>query len=537
MQSASRVVALVLNSVTRDSRVCKEADGLAGDGHEVTVIGLVDQTDSRVNDVRDSGARIRRIELSGWMVQRRYRRHANVSLLVTAGLVAGLFVIVFFSFGLSLDAIVGGVIDRIGVSGAILSVMLGALAIWSARRSIRYRSFARKKASALRPGTPHSEAAFDRDHVIGSVMRVLSAAAERGRFEVSGVLRVLKRIRANDLYLARFLPELARLAPDVVHCHDLPTLPVGAEWCRRHSSVKLVFDSHELYEEVASLSSPERWYWRRKLRRLSGNVDAFITVNESIAAEHARRYPALPRAVVVRNAAVRPSSEPEPRGLLRAAAKVRDDQRVLLYQGGYARHRGLEALLLASVELPPEWVVVMMGWGAHEERLRTIALDVDPMGDRIRFLPPAAPKVLRDWTAGADLGVIPYENTCLNHWFCSPNKLWEYPVAGVPILASPFPELRREIEGAGIGRLLPRVLDGSGLRRVVDSIDEEALLRMRSACRAHSRRDHWGIYLARLLELYRRLDPAPNRLCKVEVKSAAAVTMDPMPCPAEGGAG
>lgn len=537
MQSPSRVVALVLNSVTRDSRVCKEADGLAGDGHEVTVIGLVDKTDSRVNDVRDSGARIRRIELSGWMVQRRYRRHANVSLLVTAGLVAGLFVIVFFSFGLSLDAIVGGVIDRIGVSGAILSVMIGALAIWSARRSIRYRSFARKKASALRPGTPHSEPVFDRDHVIGSVMRFLSGAAARGRFEVSGVLRVLKRIRANDLYLSRFLPELARLAPDVVHCHDLPTLPVGAEWCRRHSSVKLVFDSHELYEEVASLSSPERWYWRRKLRRLSGNVDAFITVNESIAAEHARRYPALPRAVVVRNAAVRPSSDPESRGLLRAAAKVRDDQRVLLYQGGYARHRGLEALLFASVELPPEWVVVMMGWGAHEARLRTIALDVDPLGDRIRFLPPAAPEVLRDWTAGADLGVIPYENTCLNHWFCSPNKLWEYPVAGVPILASPFPELRREIEGAGIGCLLPEVLDGPGLRRVVDSIDDEALMRMRAACREYARRDHWGVYLERLLGLYRRLDSAPNRVCEAEVKPAAAVMMDPMPSPAEGGAG
>ncbi|MCP4833517.1 MAG: glycosyltransferase family 4 protein [Phycisphaera sp.] len=125
----------------------------------------------------------------------------------------------------------------------------------------------------------------------------------------------------------------------------------------------------------------------------------------------------------------------------------------------------------------------------------------------------------------------------MNHWFCSPNKLWEYPVAGVPILASPFPELRREIEGAGIGRLLPGVLDGPGLRRVVDSIDEEALLRMRSACRAHARRDHWGIYLERLLELYRRLDSAPTRVCEVEVKPAAAVLMDPMPYPAEGGAG
>jgi len=239
-------------------------------------------------------------------------------------------------------------------------------------------------------------------------------------------------------------------------------------------------------------------------------------------------------AVVVRNAAVRPSSEPESRGLLRVAAKVRDDQRVLLYQGGYARHRGLEALLLASVELPPEWVVVMMGWGAHEARLCTIAMDVDPMGDRIRFLPPAASEELRDWTAGADLGVIPYENTCLNHWFCSPNKLWEYPVAGVPILASPFPEMRREIEGSGIGCLLPEVLDGPGLRRVVDSIDDEALIRMRAACREYARRDHWGVYLQRLLGLYRRLDSAPTRFSEIEAKPESSVHLDSTPLPAGG---
>ena len=150
---------------------------------------------------------------------------------------------------------------------------------------------------------------------------------------------------------------------------------------------------------------------------------------------------------------------------------------------------------------------------------------MDPLQERIRFIPPAKQTVLRNWTAGADLGVIPYENTCLNHWFCSPNKLWEYPVAGVPILASPFPELRREIEGAGIGRLLPEALDGPGLRRVVASIDSESMAEMKTSCHEFARRDHWGVYQDRLLDLYRRLEKtgATESRQLLEVKAVSGV--------------
>jgi hypothetical protein len=50
-------------------------------------------------------------------------------------------------------------------------------------------------------------------------------------------------------------------------------------------------------------------------------------------------------------------------------------------------------------------------------------------------------------TAGADVGVIPYRNVGLNNFFTSPNKLFEYCAAGVPVAASRFPELSKVVEG------------------------------------------------------------------------------------------
>jgi glycosyltransferase involved in cell wall biosynthesis len=245
--------------------------------------------------------------------------------------------------------------------------------------------------------------------------------------------------------------------------------------------------------------------WRRTLSRHAHEVDLFVTINDSIAKLLRDRDPALPPAVIIRNATRLPEAVVKPDGRLRMAAGVEDGERVLLYQGGYQSGRGLRQLVEAARSLPDGWVLVMMGFGAMEAELRALAAGVDPAGRRIRFIPAAPQSELIHWTADADVGLIPYENTCLNHWLCSPNKLWEYPVAGVPMLVSPFPELRAAVERFGIGRCLPEPLDGEGLARILRSLDDEELRGMRRRCRQHLEADHWGLYAERLVAAYRRL--------------------------------
>jgi glycosyltransferase involved in cell wall biosynthesis len=53
------------------------------------------------------------------------------------------------------------------------------------------------------------------------------------------------------------------------------------------------------------------------------------------------------------------------------------------------------------------------------------------------------------------VGVIPYPAVDLNHHFCSPNKLFEFIQAGLPIVANDLPFLRDVIVGEAIGAVAP----------------------------------------------------------------------------------
>jgi len=73
------------------------------------------------------------------------------------------------------------------------------------------------------------------------------------------------------------------------------------------------------------------------------------------------------------------------------------------------------------------------------------------VSEKVIFLPPVPSEELPEITVDADMGFILFRNTCLNHYYSLPNKLYEYMMAGVPIISSNFPELNRVISEVGSG--------------------------------------------------------------------------------------
>ena len=71
MGESHKIAALVLNSVSHDIRVCKEADGLARAGFEVTILGIRDRRDRKPISLRESGVRIIRADPAGWEMYER----------------------------------------------------------------------------------------------------------------------------------------------------------------------------------------------------------------------------------------------------------------------------------------------------------------------------------------------------------------------------------------------------------------------------------------------------------------------------------
>lgn len=104
------------------------------------------------------------------------------------------------------------------------------------------------------------------------------------RVRTDGALRLLPNdVFRNPLWWRRAY-RLARSVPfDVVHCHDLDTLPIGVH-LKRRSSKPLVYDCHEVFgymieEDVPSIVT--RYAFRLE-RRLAPQADHVIAVNPAV---------------------------------------------------------------------------------------------------------------------------------------------------------------------------------------------------------------------------------------------------------------
>lgn len=304
---------------------------------------------------------------------------------------------------------------------------------------------------------------------------------------------------------AMMLVRIVRSHPDIVHAHDVNTLPTG--WlAARLARAQLVYDAHEI-------STGREGY--RKLRglvfaierRLMPRAAGTITTTDRRAAFFARAY-GISRPLVLQNRPARTSVERT--GLLREELGLRRDWPVIVYQGGLQQGRGLETLLAAMAGVPDAHLV-FIGSGRLSESLtdkaRELALD-----DRVRFVPTVPLERLPVYTASADIGVQPIENTCLNHFTTDSNKLFEYVMAGLPVVASNLPEIRRIVNEHELGLLVPDGDEGAlaaALRRLVlDAAERERLARN---ARAAAPLLSWESQAPALVELYRRLGAGTDR--------------------------
>jgi glycosyltransferase involved in cell wall biosynthesis len=331
------------------------------------------------------------------------------------------------------------------------------------------------------------------------------APAPQAGTTVSGIAYRALMVLHKPLLYVDFYRRAFRLTQhdryDVVHAHDLNTMP--AAWViARRTGARLVFDAHELYADVSTLSDRERRVWRLIERTLIRKADAVITVCTSIADELVRRHAIAPPTVVL-NCPVHEDAQAAP-GALAKAAGLEAHVPIVLYQGGFAAHRGLPDLVRAAADVPGA-AFVLMGWGTLEPVLRDLVAELE-LGDRVRIVPPVAPSDLLKHTAGATIGVIPYVPHGLNNRYTTPNKLFEYINAGVPVLGSHLPELERFILGCEVGRTF-QPGDAADLAAALNLMlgDEAALDRQRRAA-ARARTDlTWESQEKTLFEVYGHL--------------------------------
>ena len=248
--------------------------------------------------------------------------------------------------------------------------------------------------------------------------------------------------------------------PSLVNIHTLEFLP--AVFIAKIFKIKIIYDPHELETERINIKG-----LRKKLSKwleylLIKKVDHIFVVSENIADWYEKTYN-IPRPTVLFNA---------PRlvyvnktNYFKNTFHLRDDQIIILYQGILGAGRGVQILLEAFKKNKNDRIVIVfMGYGELEREIQSASKSYKNI-----FFHKAVPTdTVLNYTASADIGIALIQNTCISYNFCMPNKLFEYAMAGLPVIVSNVKEMSAFVKKYQMGTILM----SNTVEAVIDGIDE-----------------------------------------------------------------
>ena len=239
---------------------------------------------------------------------------------------------------------------------------------------------------------------------------------------------------------------------DIIVANDLDTL-LPAYLIARMKGKELVYDSHEYFTEAEGLTNRPfpRKIWLAVEGFIFPKLKHVITVNETIAGIYRALYHVPVH--VVRNV---PMLRTETVHASRTELGLPSDKRIILLQGAYIDpdRGGME--LAQSMEFVDGALLLIIGSGRDLENIKRV-VESRKLHDRVTFIAKLPFAELQRYTAVADVGVSLDKPLHLNYAYSLPNKLFDYIHAGLPVLVSDLPELRRVVDSYKIGMVVRRV--------------------------------------------------------------------------------
>ncbi len=230
-----------------------------------------------------------------------------------------------------------------------------------------------------------------------------------------------------------------------INCHSVAMLPLACllKW---FTGARLVYDAHELETETSGLGGFRKAGTKLVERCLVHQADFSIFVGQAIDEWYRSRY-GLTNTAVIYNAPT--GARPQATDVFRSLYDIPHRAPIFLYQGVLSEARGIPNVVEAFSSLQ-DTALVIMGYGELADWVKGRAA----AQANLYFHAAVPPDELARYTAGADFGLSVIEPTSLSYEYCMPNKLFEYLMAGKPVLVSPTREQRQFVERFGAGVVL-----------------------------------------------------------------------------------
>jgi glycosyltransferase involved in cell wall biosynthesis len=259
------------------------------------------------------------------------------------------------------------------------------------------------------------------------------------RFKKNKLVDVFKFIEFSIIVILKY----RKLKPTYVNLHSFAVLPLSFFFKNKRN--KVIYDTHELETEKARLGPRLKVISKKIERFLIRYVDTIVVVSGSIGDWYRNAY--QKPVFLIRNIPNSFSIVNQRDTILRDFLNISESDILFIYQGLIAHERGIHLLLEAFKELPSNKHIVFMGFG----ELADIVKETSNSYKNIHFHEPVAYKDISRYSSGADVGFSIVSNSCLNHYYMLPNKLFEYIFAGIPVIVSDFPDMKNIVGPNNLG--------------------------------------------------------------------------------------
>ena len=349
----------------------------------------------------------------------------------------------------------------------------------------------------------------------GYQVSAIIAGEKRETREESGITvikisvssRSTAKRRFFSFYLKALLPSI-RIRAQCYFASDLYSLPlafIAAKICR----AKLLYDSRELYSSIAALQKRRiaQRFWSAIERRIIPSVDAIFTVNDSLAEILSKQFQ-VSKPIILLNCP--PKEEIRKSDRLRNLLSLPRGQKIILYQGGLQRGRGLFRSLSVMKKFHDAFLVILGAGNLKNKILR--AIEDQNLRGRVFLLEAVPVRDLLHYTASADLGLCLIENYGVSYYYSLPNKIFEYMAAGIPVVASNFPEITRFVNSNRVGL----TVDPENEEEIVNAIgrilsDADFISTLVKNCKETAKRYNWENEESKLISTVENLNLERDR--------------------------
>jgi glycosyltransferase involved in cell wall biosynthesis len=269
-------------------------------------------------------------------------------------------------------------------------------------------------------------------------------------------------------FMKILIPAL-KFKPTIIHCHDTLFLPIAIV-IKLYWNSRLIYDAHELESAKGGQSRIlskftliiEKICWKR--------IDLLISVSSSILNWYSFNIGKKKNLLIMNSPVINKKIDKgKNENYLRQKFNIPSDKKVFIYIGLMNLGRGIDNILDVFLSEKITSHLVFLGYGDFVEKIKA----VEAMNPKIHFHNAVPHDEIVDIAKTADVGLCLLEPVSLSDYYCLPNKLFEYALSDIYILAADFPDIRDVVYKYNLG--LCSSLDFDSLTNVVNSIEIEGV--------------------------------------------------------------